>query len=81
MTLAGIRDVLATARRQGAGVGAMNVIQLEHAEAIVTGAERAGRPVVLQISEHTVIYHGSLAPNALASLSIAEDSTAPVVGT
>ena len=38
---------------------AMNVIQLEHAEAIVAGAERAGRPVVLQISENTVAYHGA----------------------
>lgn len=79
MPLTGTNELLAAARRQGVGVGAMNVIQLEHAEAIVTGAERAGRPVILQISQNTVAYHGSLAPIALASLRIAEESTARVV--
>ncbi|MGH3383033.1 MAG: class II fructose-bisphosphate aldolase [Nocardioidaceae bacterium] len=79
MTLASLTDVLATARAERRGVGAMNVIQLEHAEAIVAGAERAGRPVVLQISENTVAYHRSLAPLALACLRIAADSSADVV--
>ena len=73
-----LTDVLAAARAAGLGVAAMNVIQLEHAEAIVAGAERAGRPVVLQISENTVAYHGALAPTALASMRIAEDSSAEV---
>jgi len=79
MTLVQPNELLATARQQRLGIGAMNVIQLEHAEAIVTGAERAGRPVILQISENTVAYHGSLAPIALASLRIAADSAADVV--
>lgn len=61
------------------GLGAFNVIQLEHAEAIVRGAEDAARPVVLQISENTVAFHGSLAPLVSACLRIAEESTAPVV--
>jgi len=56
----------------------MNVIQLELAEAIVSGAEEAGRPVVLQISENTVDYHGALAPVVHASLAIAEASSADV---
>ena len=56
----------------------MNVIQIEHAEAIVSGAEQAGRPVVLQISENTAAYHRSLAPIALATLRIAEESSAEV---
>ena len=47
---------------------AFNVIELEHAEAIVAGAEAAGRPVVLQISENTADYHGALAPLAEACL-------------
>ncbi|WP_194816215.1 class II fructose-bisphosphate aldolase [Nocardia sp. XZ_19_385] len=68
---------LITAARPG-GLGAFNVITLEHAEAIATGAEAADRPAVLQISEHTVKYHGSLAPLALACLRIAADSTAPL---
>lgn len=61
------------------GLGAFNVIQLEQAEAIVAGAEAAGRPVVLQISQNTVAFHGALAPLARACLSVAAASDAPVV--
>jgi fructose-bisphosphate aldolase class II len=58
MTLAALPDLLAADH----GLGAFNVVLLEHAEAIVAGAERAGAPVVLQISENCIRYHGSLAP-------------------
>lgn len=78
MPLVPLKELLSTAREERRGVGAMNVIQIEHAEAIVSGAEQAGRPVVLQISENTTTYHGSLAPIALASLRIAEESSAAV---
>ncbi len=71
-------DLLLAAAHDHRGVGAMNVIQLEHAEAIVTGAERAGRPVVLQVSENTVAYHGSAAPLLRATLAVAEGSSAAV---
>ena len=61
------------------GVGAFNVITIEHAEAIVTGAEAAGLPVILQISENAVrFHHGRLAPIAAAARSIAEASAVPV---
>jgi fructose-bisphosphate aldolase, class II len=73
-----LTDLLTRAREERRGVGAMNVIQIEHAEAIVSGAEQAGRPVVLQISENTAAYHRSLAPIALATLRIAEESSAEV---
>ena len=78
MTLVSLTALLAPARAERRGVGAMNVIQLELAEAIVAGAEAAGRGVVLQISENTVAYHGALRPIALASLAIAEASSADV---
>ncbi|MEU8265943.1 class II fructose-bisphosphate aldolase [Sphaerisporangium sp. NPDC049002] len=65
-------------RQAPSGVGAFNVIQLEHAEAIVTGAEAASTPVVLQISENCVRYHGALKPLAVACLAIAETSAVPV---
>ncbi|WP_225878571.1 class II fructose-bisphosphate aldolase [Spongiactinospora rosea] len=65
-------------RASAGGVGAFNVIQLEHAEAIVAGAERAGAGVVLQISENCVRYHGALAPIALASLAVARAAAVPV---
>jgi fructose-bisphosphate aldolase class II len=61
------------------GIGAFNVIQLEHAEGIVCGAEQADRPVILQISENTAAYHGSLAPLARACLAVAEQAQVEVV--
>ncbi|WP_369148390.1 ketose-bisphosphate aldolase [Streptomyces sp. R44] len=78
MPLAPTDDIIGPARAAGTGVGAFNVVQIEHAEAIVTGAERAGLPVILQISENTARYHGSLAPTALASLAIAGSAAVPV---
>src|SRR5690242_3214071 len=79
MTLVSLTDVLADARRGGRGVGAFNVIQLEHAEALVAAAEETELPVVLQISENAVRYHGSLAPIALATMAIANRSSARCV--
>jgi fructose-bisphosphate aldolase class II len=79
VTLARLDEVLAGAAAGGRGVGAFNVVQLEHAEALVAAAEQAGRPVVLQISENTVRYHGSLEPLALATRAIAERSSATCV--
>lgn len=75
MPLVGIGDIVGNAQ---SGVGAFNVIQLEHATAIVAGAEALSLPVVLQISENCVRYHGALAPIALASMAIARASTVPV---
>jgi fructose-bisphosphate aldolase class II len=71
--------VLGEAVADGRGVGAFNVIQLEHAEALVAAAEQTGLPVVLQISENAVRYHGSLAPIALATRTLAERATVPCV--
>jgi len=67
MTVATLPDLLSTDR----GLGAFNVVLLEHAEAIVAGAESAGLPVVLQISENCIRYHGGLEPILLASLAVA----------
>ncbi|MFC4857592.1 class II fructose-bisphosphate aldolase [Actinophytocola glycyrrhizae] len=71
-------DLVTAARAAGRGVGAFNVIQLEHAEALVAGAEKAGAPVVLQISENAVKYHGALEPLAQATLAVARSCAAPV---
>ena len=62
----------------GLGVGAFNVIGIEHAEAIVAGAQAAAAPVVLQISENCVAYHGALEPIARACLAIAGSAAVPV---
>ncbi len=79
MARAALTDVLAQVRAGGGGLGAFNVIQIEHAEAIVAGAEAAGRPTVLQLSENAVRYHGALAPVGRAMLEIADAATVPVV--
>ena len=79
MTLVSLTDVLVNASADGRGVGAFNVIQIEHAEALVAAAEETGLPVVLQISENAVRYHGSLAPIALATMAIANRSSARCV--
>ncbi|WP_328475947.1 class II fructose-bisphosphate aldolase [Actinoplanes sp. NBC_00393] len=72
-------EIVAAARNAGAGIGAFNVITVEHAEAVVTGAEAAGRPVILQISENAVrFHHGRLAPIATAARCVAEASSVPV---
>jgi fructose-bisphosphate aldolase, class II len=78
MALADTADVVAAARAAGRGVGAFNLIGLEHAEAIVAGAQAAGLPVVLQISENCVAYHGALEPVALAALAVARSARVPV---
>ncbi len=68
MPLTSMREIVAGARR---GVGAFNVIQLEHAEAIVRGADDADLPAILQISQNCVRYHGALAPIASATMAVA----------
>ena len=72
-------QVVGNLRGTGRAVGAFNVILLEHAEAVVAGAQDAGLPVVVQISQNAVEYHGSLAPLALACLSLADAATVPVL--
>ncbi|MFE7130340.1 ketose-bisphosphate aldolase [Streptomyces sp. NPDC057638] len=61
------------------GVAAFNVITLEHAEAVAAGAESAGSPAILQISENAVRFHGGrLAPIAAATAAVAAASSAPL---
>lgn len=79
MSRSPLEPVLAVARKRGHAVAAFNVIQLEHAEAYAAAAEQVGLPVVMQISENCVRYHGSLAPLAAATLAIADACAQPVV--
>ncbi|MEU9731804.1 class II fructose-bisphosphate aldolase [Streptomyces sp. NPDC048002] len=72
MPLVGTGPLADTAAAEHRGLGAFNVIDLEHITAIVTAAEHAETPVVLQVSENTVRHHGALRPLATAALSAAE---------
>ncbi len=79
MPAARMSEIAGPARAAGRGVGAFNVIGIEHAEAIVAGAEAAGAPVVLAISQNCVVYHGALAPLGQACAAIARAAAVPVV--
>lgn len=78
MTLVSTREIMESAATAGVGQGAFNIIHLETAEGLVAGAEAAGLPVILQISENCARYHGGLEPLALAARSIARDAAIPV---
>jgi len=78
MTLVPAAEIVGPARAAARGVGAFNVIGIEHAEGIVAGAEAAGSPVILQVSENCVAYHGALEPIGEAVLAIAAGAEVPV---
>ena len=73
MSLVTTAELVREARLRVGGVAAFNVITIEHAEGIIAGASRSGHPVILQVSENTVKFHGgqirplAAALNALAS--------------
>jgi fructose-bisphosphate aldolase, class II len=79
VTLARLTEVLAPAAASGTGLGAFNVFSIEHAEAFAAAAEAAGTPVVLQISQNAVRYHGALAPIGLATLALARKGAVQMV--
>ncbi|XAS67867.1 class II fructose-bisphosphate aldolase [Micrococcaceae bacterium Sec5.7] len=78
MTLVNTRDLMDSAAERGAGQGAFNIVHLETLEGLVAGAEAAGLPVILQISENCAAFHGGLEPLALASLAVARQAAVPV---
>jgi fructose-bisphosphate aldolase, class II len=78
MPAAGMAEIVGPAFAQGRGVGAFNIIGIEHAEAVIAGAEAAGAPVVLAISQNCVAYHGAVEPIARAALALAESAAVPV---
>ena len=78
MPLVPTSQIMDQAVKQRRGQGAFNVIHLETAQAIIGGAEQVGLPVILQISENCVKYHGGLHAIAAATLALAESAEVPV---
>lgn len=78
MTLTTTASLVNAAYVEGRGVAAFNAINLETVEAVAAGAETANLPVIVQISENAVRYHGALAPLAHAAIAIASGSTMPI---
>jgi fructose-bisphosphate aldolase class II len=79
VTLVGGGELVVTAAAHGSAVAAVNVITLEHAEAIVAAAESLEAPVILQVSQNTVAFHnGRLAPVSAAAVALASAAAVPV---
>lgn len=78
MTLTPTREIMDPAAAAGTGQGAFNVIHLETIEGLIGGAEAAALPVILQISENCIKFHGGLEPVAMATLSAAKNASVPV---
>ncbi|EPD92936.1 class II fructose-bisphosphate aldolase [Streptomyces albus] len=78
MPLVPTGSIVAGAHAAGTGAAAFNVIHLETAEALVAAADATGIPLILQISENCVRYHGSLLPLTRATLALAEAARADV---
>jgi fructose-bisphosphate aldolase, class II len=73
-------DLMLEARNARRGIGAFNAICLEHAEAIVQAAEEENAPVILQISENTIAYHGGrIGPLAAACRALIDTAAVPMV--
>ncbi|MFD2416227.1 class II fructose-bisphosphate aldolase [Amycolatopsis pigmentata] len=79
MTLVPTAELVADAVARGGAVAALNVITLEHAEAICAAAGARGVPVILQISQNAVRYHGNqLMPIVAATAAAGRLATVPV---
>jgi fructose-bisphosphate aldolase class II len=80
VTLVATAALMADAVAAGRAVAAFNAITLEHAEAIVAGAERAGCGVIVQLSENAVRFHGGAFRPMLAACGELADSASVPVG-
>jgi fructose-bisphosphate aldolase class II len=77
MTAVTTAELVARAVSDGSHVVALNVITLEHAEAILLGAARTGTPVILQVSENAIRYHeGRGVPLLTACAALVQDHRA-----
>ncbi|MGC3954785.1 MAG: class II fructose-bisphosphate aldolase [Propionicimonas sp.] len=78
MTLARTADLVAAAAERGRGVAAFNVITLEQAEAVVAAGERAGRGLILQLSQNAIAFRRGFAPLLAACRELAIAAAAPI---
>ena len=78
MTLSTTADLVAAARDSQSCVFAFNVVTLEHAEAIATGATATGRACILQLSHNSINFHGDPAPIMAATIAVAQAADVPL---
>lgn len=73
MPIVDIRELAQSAMTARHGLGAFNIIHLEHAEMFTEAAVLAETPVVLQISENAIKFHGGrVEPIVAGTLRVAE---------
>lgn len=79
MTRTSSLEIVRAAASRGVGAAAFNVIHLETAEALVAAAERAGKPLILQLSHNCVRYHNDqLEPIGQAMIALADNTDAQI---
>lgn len=78
MTLETTKAIVLDAELNGRGVGAFNVILLEHAEAFISATQITNLPVILQISENCVTYHRGLKPISQGAIALAQEASAKI---
>ncbi|MDG9706778.1 class II fructose-bisphosphate aldolase [Streptomyces sp. DH10] len=79
MPLTTTGELITRAAAARSAVASFNVITLEHVEAVIAGAESVTAPVVLQVSENAVKFHGGrLLPLTRAAVAAAERAAVPV---
>ena len=79
MPLTTTGELVTSAAATHSALASFNVITLEHVEAVIAGAESVRAPVVLQVSENAVTFHGGhLLPLARAAVAAAEHAAVPV---
>lgn len=79
MTRTSSLDIVRDAASRNVGAAAFNVIHLETAEALVAAAERAAKPLIVQLSHNCVRYHNDqLEPIAKAMLALADNTEAQI---
>lgn len=79
MPLVHSHDLFSTTASTRNSYLAFNVISLEHAEGIVSGAEAAKMPVILQLSENAIHFHHDALAIGSAMVQVARASSVPVV--
>lgn len=78
MPLTSTRELILRAAENNRGLVAFNVAHLEQATALIRAAEATNAPLILQISENTVSFHGDLEPLSAATFVMAHKAEVPV---
>lgn len=77
MAFVNVKEAVEQAWQRGTAILAINAVNLETAQGVVRGAERAGRPVILMVS-HNAARYGGLEELYLIGRTLARKAEVPV---